>query len=391
MKIFILDTVKPLLNAGAVHRWELIRNLAKIGHDVWVIAYSDIEIKGVHTTLLKGREGVIGKLSSRFRYVGMLFKLAMRHHFDILYTRNGLNGVIGYLLKILTGSKLVYELNGILSDEWELWKKQNKSGIFEKIEMEMSIRAEKFALKKADAVIAVIEGIKNYLVNCGINESKITVIENGANTDLFRPIDDSIALQRLRKQYNIEEEDHLVVFAGGMAPYQGIEHLIIAAPLILEKVPKTKFLIVGDGIMRKKWEDMAKEFGLNEKFIFTGRVPYKDVPKYINVGDVCISMKKPIVPGSSLKVFEYMACEKPVIATKNSSYGFEILEEENAGLLVDPEKPEDVRDAIIKLLMDKELSKKMGKNGRKVVIERYSWESTAKRVAEVCKLVIEKQ
>ena len=258
------------------------------------------------------------------------------------------------------------------------------------MKMVLSIRAEMFALRKADVIVAVIEGIKDYLVNCGINESKITVIENGVNTELFKPVNDAIVLQRLRKQHNIEEDDQVVTFAGSLVPWQGVEYLINASPLILEKLPKTKFLIVGDGVMRNKWEGMVNEFGLNGKFIFTGRVPYKDVPKYINLSDVCISIKNPIVPGSSLKIFEYLSCEKPIIATKNSSYGFEMLEEENAGLLVNPEKPEEVRDAIIEILMDEELSKKMGQNGRKVVIERYSWEYTAKMVAEVCKFAVGK-
>jgi len=127
MKIFILDMINPLLNnASAVHRWELIQNLAKIGHDIYVIAYENVELKGVHTNLLQTKKGVFGKLLSRFRYIELLFKLAKKHHVDILYTRNGLIGAMGYLIKRITGSKLVFELNGISSNEWELIKKQNK-------------------------------------------------------------------------------------------------------------------------------------------------------------------------------------------------------------------------------------------------------------------------
>ena len=125
MKIFVMDTVKPQLEgASAVHRWELIQNLAKIGTDVYVITYKNIELEGVHASILRTGNGVFGRLFSRFRYVWMLFELAMKHHFDILYTRNGLTGVIGYLLGLITGSKLVYESNGILADEWEVIKKQ---------------------------------------------------------------------------------------------------------------------------------------------------------------------------------------------------------------------------------------------------------------------------
>ena len=65
-----------------------------------------------------------------------------------------------------------------------------------------------------------------------------------------------------------------------------------------------------------------------------------------------------------------------------------LLEESNAGIVVPPENPQELADAIIKLLQNKELREKMGKNGRKYVVENHSWESVAKRVAEVCEQVI---
>jgi glycosyltransferase involved in cell wall biosynthesis len=391
MKILMLDVVKPQLNgAGAVHRWELIRNLVKIGHDVYVIAYNNIEFKGVHTNLLQTKKCAFNKWLSRFRYVGLLFKLAMEHHFDILYTRNGLTGVLGYIIKVMTGSKFVYELNGIASDEYEMMKKQNKGNIFEKIVMALSIQAEVFALKKADAIIAVTLGIKNYLVNRGINESKIAVIENGVNIDMFKPMDDPTILQRLRKQYSTD--GGVIIFVGNLAPWQGVESLIKAAHRILEKVPKTRFLIVGDGVMRNELEDAVKDFKLENKFIFTGSILYEDVPKYINISDVCVApfmLKRNEKIGlSPLKIYEYLACAKPIVVSNIKGVG-NLLEDSNSGISVPPDSPNELAKAIIKLLNDKHLREQMGKNGREIVVNNYSWENTAKKTIEVFESILD--
>lgn len=85
---------------------------------------------------------------------------------------------------------------------------------------------------------------------------------------------------------------------------------------------------------------------------------------------------------SPLKLCEYLACGKPVIASRIS--GLEVLEEENCGFLVNPEDPQALAIRIIELLRNPELRHKMGENGRKYVVENRSWESVAKKVAQVC-------
>ena len=82
-------------------------------------------------------------------------------------------------------------------------------------------------------------------------------------------------------------------------------------------------------------------------------------------------------------------CEKPVVATRTS--GFEILEENDAGLLINPEDAQEFANAIIRLLEAPDLRKKMGENGRRYVVKERSWESVARRVAEVCQQAAEER
>ena len=103
--------------------------------------------------------------------------------------------------------------------------------------------------------------------------------------------------------------------------------------------------------------------------------------------DICLAPKHGLKSGySSLKLFEYMACGRPVVASRAS--GHEAVEESQCGILVDPSNTAEMAAAIISLLQDDELRKEMGKKGRYYIEENLNWVSVAKRVAAVCQEVI---
>ena len=387
MKILIMDIMKPLGKDGStIHRWELARNLAKLGCKVYAISYTDNSSEeGLHICLLP---------KNKIKYVIQLLKLVTRHRFDIIYTRNIMKGIIGFLIRRLRNSKLVIEVNSISPDEWRFVEKQLSGKIkrCRDIKIKFLKYLEIFVIKKADAVIVVTHGIKNYLVNHKVDENKVWVIGNGANTDLFKPIRDKNILQQLRNRLHINNNEKVILFVGNLAPWQGVEYLIRSAPLIIEEVPKTKFLIVGDGIMREKLESMVRELELEEKFIFTGRVPYEKVPIFINISDVCVCPSPVnsyfrISGGSSLKIFEYLACGKPVV-TGNIRGDGDLVVNSGSGFAVMSEDYAELAGAIIKLLKNEKLRLQMGENGRKTIVEYHSWERIAKKVVEIFEKII---
>jgi len=271
----------------------------------------------------------------------------------------------------------IVEVNGLLIDEEKMIGRP-------KVLTRLTGLNEKLNYKQADKIVAVTQGIKDGIKELhSIPDEKIVVIENGANTDLFKPMHQ----EKAKKELKLEEKKNYICFVGNLAPWQGVEFLIQSAPLILKESTHTKFLIIGDGPMKEELIDLAEQMAVSDKFIFTGVVPYEEVPKYINASDICVVYKKPLKSGySPLKLYEYMACEKPVIASRVE--GFEILEENHAGILVEPENPKELAKAIIKLLKDERLRRELGENGRKYVTKNHSWEAVARRVAEVCKSVV---
>src|SRR2546425_11170552 len=99
-------------------------------------------------------------------------------------------------------------------------------------------------------------------------------------------------------------------------------------------------VIVGDGPDRQRLEALVEAEALRGQVTFTGSVPYREVPRYIGSFDVAVSLKPPMLPGSPLKVREYMSCARPVIASRGTQYDFAIVEEAGGGGFGDsPKQP----------------------------------------------------
>ena len=214
-----------------------------------------------------------------------------------------------------------------------------------------------------------------------LSPDRVVVIPNGANTDLFRPMNSEHA----KEQVGIEKECLCVGFVGNLWVYEAVPHFIETAPIILAEKPNARFLIVGDGPMKSELMKYAETIGVSDEFIFTGRVPYEAVPVHIAAMDVCVVSLNTVKCGgtgiSTLKLREYLACERPVVASDVDGTG-DVVRDANAGIVVTPENIPDFAQAIIRLLKDKALREEMGKNGRKFIVENLSWDVLTKKLIE---------
>ena len=148
--------------------------------------------------------------------------------------------------------------------------------------------------------------------------------------------------------------------------------------------PGTVFLVVGDGEVKEELIGLVRSSGISQTFVFAGRVPYEEVPLYIAASDVCVA------PGtrelcetigiSRLKVVEYMACGRPVVATDMD--GACLVRESNGGILVPLEDSAALAKAIVELLRDGDLRRIMGESGRRYVVENLSWDIVARKLID---------
>lgn len=303
---------------------------------------------------------------------------ARRMRPDILYIRT-LHSPLPALLARLLSAPLIVEVNG------DSYGQQEAAGA-SRLKLALIRWIDRINLTSADRVIPITRGLQRMVhTRYGIPLEKTAVVGSGSNVELFKPEDP----QRCRQELGLDPAGPYVGFVGSFFRYQGIDTLIEAAPAILERVPDARFLIVGDGVMREPWLEKVKERGLHSAFRFPGRVPYVDAAHYINAMDVCVA---PFVSArgetSPLKLFDYLACGKPVVVGDIPPVR-ELIGESRGIVGVPPEDPKALAEAIVELLADPERQRRLGERGRAFVVADHSWGSIARKVASLCRQAIE--
>ena len=240
---------------------------------------------------------------------------------------------------------------------------------------------DRISYRLSDHVLPVTQKIASDLHHIDdLSWKRMTVFQSGANTDLFRPLRKSLCCQSL----GLDCKKKYVGFIGTFFRHQGIDILIDSAPEIIEACPDVLFLLVGDGPQRKTWENRANQMDLQDRFIFTGHIAYKDVPCYCGVMNVCVSpLLQEARESSAVKIFDYLACGKPVVLSDISDTGKQFLASE-AVLLVKPEDPAELAQAIITLLRNTKRRESMGQRGRGFVVSRYDRKKLAGDISQLC-------
>lgn len=199
-----------------------------------------------------------------------------------------------------------------------------------------------------------------------VPQDKFEFVPNGVDTELFK----QCSSQPLRNKLGIET-DFVVGYVGVLREWVDFEPVFSALKHLEVKYPNMKVLIVGEEGGYGKIKRLARKHEILNKVVFTGTVPYNQVPEYISCMDVClIPFRANAVSDNALplKLFEYMACEKPVICSKLVSISQAV---NNTVLYASNEK--GYRDNLIVLYENRQLGKRMGVAGRKFVEQSYSW------------------
>jgi glycosyltransferase involved in cell wall biosynthesis len=246
--------------------------------------------------------------------------------------------------------------------------------------------AEKASAAAADRIICVTPQIAQYLsreLRC--RQDKIEIVGNGVNTENFRPIRSEASLSVYRERTGIKPGEKVLVFVGNLARWQGIETLIDCAVPLLTSWKRLKFLIVGEGPLRAELQMKTEREGVKGSFIFTGMVDYDEVPFYLNLGDIgvapFISNRNNKTGVSPLKVFEYMACGKPVVASRID--GLEFIEQEGVGRLIEAQSVRGFADAISDLLKNDGKRAEMGEKGNRIALRDFSWTSKSEKIQSI--------
>jgi len=287
-------------------------------------------------------------------------------------------GFVGYLSKnLLKRKKLVVTLHGndILTEP------SVKYGI--RLDKRYDIIVRK-VLEIADAIIVASKAVFNEVTKlCNKCADKTYLIPSGVDINKFNP---SVKALAIRDKLHIE--DKFVVFTSRHhRPVYGIEYLIKAIPLVLREKKDVVFIIGGDGPLKSYHEELALRLGVKDKVIFTGYIPYTEIPLYYAASDIVVVPS--LQEAWGLVATEAMACGKPVIASRVGGLPDQIIDGFN-GFLVPPRNPRAIADRILYLLENPSEMRRMGLNGRRLAEERFDIEKRIDRIIELYRKLMDK-
>ena len=364
---------------ATVKIWDLAHNMSLLGHDVVLfLPKYDYSIKNPPFRLVQ-----IPFLDFPFlRSLSFSFFLTIflcRHHFlperDVFYIRRGIS-IVPAIFAILKKEVLMYEVN---DDPYEN-NGIHPVGMVSRFEKWLAVKTDEIVLSWCDAAFVITEQIKDKIIRQlpRISPAKIHIVASGTNTGLYRPMDK----YQCRSMLKLDPSMKYIGFMGTLLEHQGVDILIDAAPSVLRSVPEACFAIIGEGPMKKLWQQRVDEPSLHGHFLFTGQIEYEQTPLWINAMDVCTA---PFLISAGLrspvKIFDYMACSRPVVASKIPGTT-DIFDGSGAVRLIEPEDNEALASAIVNVLTGEEEEKEMGAKGRRLAETQYDRKFLAKKLEE---------
>jgi len=361
--------------AATIHVFGIADNLSRMGHSVTVFAPNIGKYRQSTPTEVVYLPAPFGQHYGRLLYNLSLFSSLAhyihRHKPDCFYVRDISWLHAPWLLGRLCRIPTFLEVNGI-------WEAENPvcsplshppRSLWNYFAHRVTAAANSVSYRSHDYFLAVTPWIRDLLASRrGISADRIAVVPNGVDVGLYRPMEKSEACRYV----GLAPDRPTIGFIGRFYQHQGVENFISAAPHIVARVPKVLFPIVGYGPLQNKYQLLVNEKGLTDSFLFTGYVDREQSVHWVNVLDIAFTLAFHMPQGFvAIKLFTYMACGKPVVATRTR--GYTLLDEIGAGVTVPLEDPETIAEVFVRLLDDLDARNRMGALGRKYVEENQTW------------------
>jgi glycosyltransferase involved in cell wall biosynthesis len=243
---------------------------------------------------------------------------------------------------------------------------------------------EKQSLKRADRVIVINEKLMDYAIGMEAPSERTSVVGAGVDLDRFNS---NVKGRKIRRQCRIKKNDTILFFMGWLYDFSGLKEVAHTLLKIKDKRPDLKLLVVGEGDLYPELLHIREKHNLQDHLILAGRQPYEKIPEFTGAADICLlpahhnKVMQDIVP---IKMYEYMACGKPIISTKLpgviKEFGYD-----NGVEYVDD--PEEVIEKAIRLSENKKNLIEGGSRARKFV-EKYSWDNITQEFETILKNTI---
>lgn len=407
---FVWEYPPKIVGGLGTYAEYITREFVELGHDVSVFTLNDGDLKTkeivrgveVHRPLIADASNVfpmfvtddlkrwgtnirlfndifIYNILSSTKFLNGLIKRE-GYRFDIVCVHDWLSCISGLIIK--NGSKIPVVFH-VHSTEW------GRSG---DTGSEVVSHFERATAQNADAIITVSSAMQDDLVKHGWPQAKINVVWNGVDPDEYnakRCRKDEIS--KIRQNYGIPDDWKMLLFLGRLTWVKSVKNLVQALPMVLKDYPKTKLVILGKGEQQSDIVEMANRLGAKDNIVYRfDFVPENERILHYAAADLCIfpSVYEPF----GIVSLEAMSMAKPVIVGARGVVGFreQVISSgsDQNGMHVNGEDPSDIAWAIRETLSDPKRAKLWGENGRKRVIEYFTWRKAAEQTLDTYEAVI---
>lgn len=380
------DTYPPFINGVSTSVLMLKQGLEKLGHEVYVVTINSesfcykeeeniLKVPGIPCGIFDYRISGVYPLKA--------LKIIKKWNLDVIHTHTEFSiGTFARLISKQYNIPLVHTYHTM----YEEYIYYITKGYFSKASKKL---VEYLTLFLCDKLVEelIVPTKKTYDLFKEKYKVKrdVNIIPTGIDVSRFYKENiDKEKVNELRRDLKLSRFNFNILYVGRIAKEKSIDFLINNFKDIVKKIPRAKLIIVGDGPDMKELIDLVDKNKLNRNCLFTGKVPWNEVPLYYMLSSVFVTASKSETQG--LTVIEAMAASKPVVAINDESFSL-VIESYKDGILFNDDK--EYKDAIYMLYKDRKLRDKISLEARKTA-NNYSDLSYAKKVLEVYKKVINK-
>ncbi len=239
-----------------------------------------------------------------------------------------------------------------------------------------------YVLKSADKIVITQPSYLKSSSYLSKYQDKIEVIPNGVDVDKFQP-----------KNVPDNGNSNIIFFLSVLDEfhkYKGLDYLLEALKIVKNKISNVKLIVGGEGVLLEYYQEMAASWGLKDNVEFAGFIPNEEIAEYYSQANAFVLPSiSSLQEGFGIVALEALACQTPVITTNIVGVA-EDLEKNEGGIVIPPKDTGKLADAIITILDDVEMQNEMGKRGRKLVEEKYTWKGVARSMEKLYKNILTK-
>ena len=318
---------------------------------------------------------LIGRFFWDIKLVSQIVKVILKKSPDFVYARFVASSVAIPLLKLLSrNTKIILEINTpacLMVDERNPIHKL-AANIVDLLNVSYS---------------NVVSLVSNHLKEVMCKRypkyaSKYVVIYNGVDVNKFSYRD--CVNQELRTKYGIKEDDFVIGFSGVFMKYHAIDVLIQSFSIVAQHRSDVHLLLIGDGDIKEELINLVKKLDISNKTIFTGFIPFADMPNYLSICDILVLPLPTRSHSSPIKLYEYMAMGKCVVVSDVGQH-VEVIKDNYNGVVFKAGDVKCLSEKLSELVANKEKIQALGIQAREDAVKLHSWKKRVSDLLDFCK------